>query len=422
MSSGNTSHRNQPAPIQPLWERIPAVFRYALHPSPLTLCAVLALISALLPLFLVYIVIWAVMTRYALEVLIRTSEGDLTPPELNSKEPNANFVLVFKQWIAYAIIGAIIYVFASRGMAMLANFSGLIFLLLLPAIIMVLASTHRLSSAFNPALLLSMVMGVGWSYFALFGLLFIVYVAESNLENLLLSQVGEWAVFPLYNAINLFFSVMAYHMMGYLLYQNHAELGISQRVDYDEEPEDATEAKLDLFYSYMDKGMLDAAKAELLGRAKQEPADSKLLQKAATFLLANGSEEEQLKFARNFIPILLESERGNLAATMFQDLVVENPEFSLRQADHYLMLIRALIEAGQEKIAVKLSHNIHKRFPDRPEVADIYIETARLLSHKFNRDDLAHKLLAFVTKQFPQHPRLDEAIQLVKTIQQMAPD
>jgi hypothetical protein len=386
----------------------------------LILCAVLALISALLPLWLIYILVWAVMTRYALEVLIRTSEGDLTPPDLNSREPNANFALVFKQWITYAIIGAIIFAFASRDMVLLASLSGLIFLLLLPAMIMVLASTRSLSSAFNPVLLLSMVMRIGWSYFALYGLLFIVYVAESNLQNLLLSRVGDWAVLPLYNAINLFFSVMAYHMMGYLLYQNHAELGISQRVNYDEEPEDATEAKLDLFYSYMDQGMMDAAKAELLGRAKHDPADSKLLQKAATFLMANGSEEERLKFARYIIPILLESERSILAASMFQDLVVENPEFSMRQADHYLMLIRALAQAGQEKIAVKLSHNIHKRFPDAPEVADIYIESARLLSHTFNRDDLAHKLLAFVVKEFPQHPRRNEAIQLAKTIQQIA--
>jgi tetratricopeptide (TPR) repeat protein len=379
---------------------------------------VLALVSALLPLLLVYILIYAVMTRYTLEVLILTSEGDLTPPSINPRAPNANFVLVLKQWITYAVLGAIIFVLAGSGMALLASLSSLIFLLLLPSMIMVLASTRSLSSAFNPALVLGMVTRIGWSYLALFGLLFIVYMAEYNLEDFLLSRVGEWAVYPLYHALNLFFSVMAYHMMGYLLYQNHAELGISQRKN-DDEPVDTTESKLDLFYTYMNQGLLDAAKAELLGRAKQEPADSKLVQKAATFLMVNGSEKERLEFARYFIPILLETERGNLAATLFQDLVMENPEFSMRQADHYLRLIRALAQEGQEKVAVNLSKNIHKRFPNAPEVGDIYIETARILSLKFNRDDLARKLLGFVMKQFPQHPRRHEAIQLSETIQQI---
>lgn len=419
MTARHAARRNQPARIQPLWERIPSVFLYALHPTPLTLCAVLALISALLPFLLIQILIYALMTKYAFEVLIRTSEGDLAPPNLDSGALSENYSLVFKQWVMYAIVFAILFAFASREMATVATLSGLVFLFFLPAMTMVLATTDSLAAAFNPALLLSMVVRIGWSYLGLYGLLFIVYMAEFNMEDLLLALVGEWAVIPIYNAINLFFSVMAYHMMGYLLYQNHAELGISQRVN-NEEPVDATEAKLDLFYSYMDQGLMDAAKAELLGRARQEPADSKLLQKAATFLMANGSEEEQLKFARYFLPILLESERANLAAILFQDLAAENPEFSLRRADHYLKLIRALVQAGQEKTAVKLSQNIHKRFPDAPEVADIYIETARLLSLNFHRDDLARKLLAFVAKQFPQHPRRNEAIQLARTIQQVA--
>ena len=419
MTSQNAVRRNQPARIQPLWERIPAVFRYALHPTPLILCASLALISALLPFLFISILVYALMTKYAFEVLIRTSEGDLTPPDLGSETLSENYGVVYKQLLMFAILGAIIYAFASREMEMLAILSRLVFLLFLPAMTMVLATTDSLVSAFNPALLFGMVMRIGWSYLALYGLLFIIYMAESNTEGLLLSLIGEWAVTPIYTAINLFFSVMAYHMMGYLLYQNHAELGISQRTK-NEEPVDATEAKLDLFYSYLDQGLMDAAKTELLGRAKQEPGDSKLLQKAATFLMANGSEEERLRFARYFLPILLESERPSLAATMFQDLVAENPEFSLRRADHYLQLMRALVQIGQEKTAVKLSQNIHKRFPNEPEVADIYIETARLLSLKFSRDDLARTLLAFVAKQFPRHPRRDEAIELARTIQQVA--
>ncbi len=419
MTSKNAVRRNQSARIQPLWERIPSVFRYALHPTPLILCAVLALISALLPFFLINILIYALMTKYAFEVLVCTSEGDLTPPDLNSQALNENYSLVYKQWVMFAMVGAIIFALAGKEMTLLATLSSLVFMLFLPAMTMVLATTDSLASAFNPVLLFGMVVRIGWSYLALFGLLFVVYMAEYNMEDFLLARVGEWAVVPIYNAINLFFSVMAYHMMGYLLYQNHAELGISQRVN-NEEPVDATEAKLDLFYSYIDQGLMDAAKAELLGRAKQEPADSKLLQKAATFLMANGSEEERLRFARYFLPILLESGRATLAATMFLDLVAENPEFSLRRADHYLKLIRALIQVGQEKAAVKLSQNIHKRFPEAPEVADIYIETARLLSLRFSRDDLARTLLAFVAKQFPQHPRRDEAIELAKTIQQVA--
>jgi TolA-binding protein len=361
------------------------------------------------------------MTKYAFEVLIRTSEGDMTPPGFAGDVLSANYGLVFKQVGIYMIFGAMIGTLFAKDMTVLATMASILVLLFMPAMTMVLASTNSLMAAINPLYLLGMVTRVGWSYLGLYGLLFIVFVAESNMQGLLLPRVGEDLILPIYTAINLFFSVLAYHMMGYLLYQNHETLGIDQRISNDNDDEqDITESKLDMFYSYMDQNMLDAAKAELFGQAKDNPADTKLQQKACTFLMAHGEDEEKLKYARNIIPILLETERGNIAANMYLDLVAKNPKFSLKQAAHYLELSRALYTMGRDKVALNLVRNLHKRFPDSIETADIYIEAAEVLSHKLGRDDMALKMLIFVTKSFPKHPRRHETLQLIKTIRKVA--
>ncbi|OGT89474.1 MAG: hypothetical protein A2286_14435 [Gammaproteobacteria bacterium RIFOXYA12_FULL_61_12] len=419
MPSNAASSQNHKHRIQPFWNRVPDFFLYVLSPTPLILCVVFGALTALLPFWPVYLLLFALMTKYAFEALIRTSEGDLDPPGLAADVFNENFGLVFKQLAIYLITGAIILSLVLKGMLVPAKAMGIAFLFLLPAMTMVLASTSSLLSAINPIMLIGMVTRVGWSYLGLYGLLLVVYMAESNAQGFLLSRVGPQAIFPLYNAVNFLFSVLAYHMMGYLLYQHHEALGISQRI-FESESHDPTGGKLEQFHAFMEKGMTEAAKAELIGRVRDEPVNAELRRKLSAFLMVHGTEDDKVKFARYIIPILVENGQANEAGRLYTDLAAGSAGFALGRADHYLALIRALNTMGQGKAAFALAKNIHKRFPKETEVADIYIEMAQLVSHKFSRDDLALQMLGFVLKNYPRHPRCGEAEQLAQTIKRLA--
>ncbi len=415
-----THSRSKKKQIPPFWSQIPNFFLYALSPSPLLLCIILAAICAVLHFFVVYLLVFAVMSKYAFEVLIHTSEGEMTPPGYGREVLEENYGLVFKQIGIYLFFIALFITFAAQGLMLLAQATLIFFLFLLPAMIMVLASTNSLFAAINPLMLISMVARVGWSYLGLYGLLMMVYVAEVNTQSLLPSNMDPESLLPIFIAINLFFSVLAHHMMGYLLYQHHERLGIHQRVS-DEEELDPTEMKLDLFYTYMDDNKLDAAKAELISLAKENPGDTKLQQKLSTFLLAHGSEEERLSFARYTLPILLDSERASVAAKLYLELAMpDQPGFQLKQANHYQLLAKALYHQGQLRPGLALVKNLHKRFPQTAAVADAYLDAAHILSDKFSQDKTALQMLTFITNGFPTHPRHAEAVQLATTIRQLS--
>lgn len=419
MPSNPTGLSNDRRRIEPFWNRIPAFFLYALHPAPLILSLVFGALIAFLPFIPLYLLVFALMTKYSFEALIRTSEGDMDPPGLAADVFNENFGLVFKLLGIYILTGAIILSMALKGLAVPAKGMGIAFLFLLPAMTMVLASTSSLLAAINPVLLVGMVVRVGWSYLGLYGLLLVVYMAESNAQGFLLGHVGRGAVLPLYMAVNFIFSVLAYHMMGYLLYQHHEALGISQRIQ-NEASSDPTEGKLAQFQDFMAKGMTEAAKAELIGRVRDEPVNPDLRRKLLSFLMVHGTDADKLSFAQFIVPILVENGQANEAGRLYMDLAAASPGFALGRASHYLSLIRALNAMGQGKAAFALARNIHKRFPKDTAVADIYIEMAEVLSHKFSRDDLALQMLAYVLKTYLHHPRRDEAGQLAQTIKRLA--
>ncbi|MCB1864185.1 MAG: hypothetical protein KDG50_02055 [Chromatiales bacterium] len=419
MSSSSARQRIAPQRIEPFWNRIPAFFRYALSPVPLILYAVVGAVTAILPFFAVLIIVYALMTKYAFEVLIQTSEGEMRPPGLTGDVLNEHYELVFKQIFIYVLFGGIVGGLASQGLVGLAGVVVVIGLFLQPAMTMVLASTNSFVAAVNPAMLVAMVVRVGWSYLALYGLLLVVYMGEENLMGFLLAHLGTRGQIATAMMISLFFAVLAYHMMGYLLYEHHEDFGIEQRAKT-ASTDEGTEARLGLFYSYMDRGLTDAAKAELLSLAAEDPADNKLQRKVCALLMTSGSETEKLRYARSIIPVLLESGGVGMAAAVYRDLVAGNPDFALRKPGLYRALANALNAVGEHKLAVSLTRNLHKRFLNDNEVAEIYLDAAMVLSDKLDRDDLAIRLLDFVVANYANHPRCNEAFQLATALRDAA--
>lgn len=61
-------------------------------------------------------------------------------------------------------------------------------------------------------------------------------------------------------------------------------------------------------------------------------------------------------------------------------------------------------------------NGFHKSFPGSNEVVDAYILGAKICCEDLERDDLAKKLLEYVLKKHPSHPRAIEANQYLEQI------
>lgn len=405
-----TSRQRNLPQIQPFWQRIPRFFAYGLHSRTLLLAGGLALLNALLLKGLFVIVLYAVTIRYAMAVLERTAAGELTPPPLQWQSLVEGYELPLK---LFAIL--LIYAFMLNGVGnSLGRFPAislyLLGSLLFPALIMMLVLSQSLLTALNPLGWIGLARDIGWPYLALFGLWLSVSSAQETASAMMLEALPRDWLLPFWLAINTVFSVIGFHMMGYVLLQYHREIGDPLAAGAQlAEQNPVHSLRSPLLDQLLADGRIEAAAAEIMDQVRQQPDNLELRRQAHNFLLSHDQDKLLLENANGLMDQLLVGGKFAAAAELFSDCRKRQLNCQPGSPLHYLALVRQLRGMGRARDAVKLSKGFHKRFPDSDDTPALYLEVAAAFSEDLQRDDLAQQLLDFLIRYYPQHERTEEA-------------
>lgn len=399
----------------PIWQRLPQTFRYGLHPVPLGLSLTLGLVLAFADIgLLLSIPLLLIPLRYAVEVFNRTAEGDMHPPELSYRVLVEGYGIVIKMAAMLLLLGLLIGSIASSAGPFLAELTLYFFLIALPACFMVLMLTESLLQAINPLALISTMLHLGWSYLALYGLLFILNLAASNLSDLV-TGLGhpELAIAGAYGTMNLFY-VIAFHMMGYMIFRKGASFGtVSALATGAENPETHLE-------QLIQDGRSEAARAELRDMIRATPTDLGLYRRLHNLCLRDQSNDELARNAGDYIRRLLAANKPYDAAEVHADCERMGCQLPRLSDTETLALARAVRGKGQAKSAFSLIKGFHKTHPSSPVIPEAYMLGAQILCEDLERDDLAIQMLQYLQKAFPQHPNIDQAHRYLKTLQSLA--
>lgn len=109
-------------------------------------------------------------------------------------------------------------------------------ILALPASIMVLAMEQSVAAALHPLNLTALISRIGSPYFLLYGYLILLILASGAAQDFALSHFPAWLAMALAGFLNSTFTLILFHMLGYLLLQYRDELGLAP------EPAEATAA------------------------------------------------------------------------------------------------------------------------------------------------------------------------------------
>ena len=393
--------------ITPFWNRLPRFFLYPLLPPALFVCVGYAILHTWLSQgdmmgWMFSVVVTLVLLKYAYEVLSHTANGYLQAPFSISTMLDG-YELPFKQ----AAVLVICYQMAkllgsSLGYGAVLLFAILLWLIL-PASVIVLAVTRRLLDALNPFLLIGLIRRLGWAYAGLYGLLYCLQIAWQNALGWVYSHSYSLEYSLLADAIDAYYLLVVFHLMGYVLYQYHEAL------DFEPEGRDETQAvdhsppELNLYESFMARGDHAAAAAELQYFLKNHPHDltrrlrlhrlTKMLDDTAT-LCGRGSE---------LITDLLADRQVRQATEVFVDCLRVNPQFKPEHEMQYLPLAEMLKAAGDATSAVKLIQGFHQRYPDSAHLPHLYLMAAGLLFERLRQPTLAKSLLDFLQTRYPEH-------------------
>lgn len=380
----------------PFWHRLRAITLY-----PITGAALYSLIAltfasllAFLPFigWLIGIVTWLAVYKYAFQILRATADGRMDPPEGTLGVDDGVVTRLILMQLVFLAVVILLGISAGPVFAVLAI---LVIALMQPGSLMSLAMDGSLRHALNPMTPLDIATRVGWPYLAVFCLLFVIQASAMTagiwlakymppvIGNVAFNFVAFWGIFA------------AFHLMGYLIYQYHEALGY--------QPDSHHHGALGQLNR--DTGLLDEAEAHVReGRtqAAMELLRSEVRSRAVGLethelyhrLLRQAQDKAGMAdHAGVYINLLLTEKQDRRALAVLGEAMALNPESLPLQVEQAEQLAERARMSGQAQLAVDIWQSLllhHRRNPNAPRWA---LDAALMLADRFNRDADAVALL-----------------------------
>lgn len=403
---------NRAKPV-PFWNRLRDIALYPFRGSAgitlilLTVLSLLGFLPGLAGLILTCVV-WFSAYKFAFEILRSSADGDLQAPESMFSTENGTVWRFLALQIALGVVVVLSFFggwVVGLGVMVLAVF-------LQPGMIISLAIDGSLRNAINPGTALAIVGRLGGSYLAAFGLLFVIQASAGTasgwVDGLMPPVLGELAV----NLFSFWGLFAAFHLMGYLVYQYHEELGY----------EPASHARAAHVLVSRDRVLLDAAEARiregdnagalqlLREEVRSRAVDVETHELYRRLLRQAGDAKESNAHAQQYLNLLMMEKQDRKALGLLREALEANPDFVPMQLEHGELLAQRARMGGQAQLAIDQWQALLRRHPKEPNAARWALDAALLMSERFGRDDEARNLLQ-QARGLSQDPELQQKIE-----------
>jgi tetratricopeptide (TPR) repeat protein len=403
--------------IDPFWKRLPKIFAYGFYPQPLIFLIVIAGITAFFAKpgffnFLFLTMVALMILKYSFETLKSTASGDLKPPKINAQTVSADIGQVLKQVVIFVIIAVVEINLANAFGPLVLQPVDFIISLFVPSMIMILVSSGSLFKAINPVAFVTLVFRIGWGYLLMFVFLYFLRQAPLFLSSFVLQFVPSGLHLSLMMFFVGFYTIIIYHLMGYVILQYHEEIGY--QVDQDDFRDPTTEAKAPHQID-PDAQILNAVNP-LIQEGKLEEAIALIMQMTAvtgikginladryyTLLKMKKKNPQMLKHAENYLELLAAENNRVTALKVYIECKKLKPGFLL-DASALFKLAGWLNEMGKPKEAIATYSRLVKEYPEHQLVPKAFYRMAQIFQDRLMSPDHARKILAGVKKKYPEH-------------------
>jgi len=399
--------------VVPFWQRVGAFFRYPFHTDPLIVIAVCTLVPLIAPANIIGLIIWLVLAlalfKYTYAVINHTAEGHLEPPPVSVAFTGSGFNIVILQLLVFVLMGGLVGAAAMLGGTILMLLAIAFVVMALPASIMVLAMERSVGAAINPVNLALLISRIGTPYFLLYGYLILLTFASGAAQDFAASHFPLWVAQPLAGFLNSTFTLILFHMLGYLLFQYQEELGFA--ADFQDQNTEAAPTHRDRsnrFDADLDMNLKDGnyerAQGMLKQALKQDRENPTRIGQLYRLLTARNDTSELYRYHPRMLAWLAMRHDGDGLAQLLQTLQDLEPGFQLDDPELAVNCARVLYQRGHHKSAIRVLQDFHKRFPDSDQLAPAYLIVAQALANGLQQWEKANAFLLFIKKRCTSHP------------------
>jgi hypothetical protein len=416
MASGPVPSTHVQEDIVPFWNRLGEIVRYPAHPKALTTIVALSvseLVVRYLPLgfllgFLLSLAVWVALYKYAFQCLRDSANGWLEPPELAfdvGDELGRKQILL---QLVFIIIAVALFYIGGPG-------AGLVGLFVLgffyPAATMTLAMDENLPSALNPGQWLAILTRFGSPYLAVAGLCFVVFLSQTYAQSFAALILPGFLATLAAAFISDYAIVATFHLMGYLIYQYHDEVGYEPSTHSEPLRRIAAspdQALLDDAAAHVRDGRPEAA-ADLLREEIRSRGGSEAMHAQYRKLLAVlDRRDEQIRHGREWITALLAQDNERRVVDVARECLDLDPAFQPANPDDVSRIARKAVDLGMTQVALKLLSTFLKTNPRHRDAPANALLAAKVLAERMGKDDVARKLLDQIAERFPNDALSDE--------------
>ena len=413
---------NSSSAITPFWHRLRAITLYPLQSAALisliglTACRLLSL----LPFGWVFnFLVSVALYKYAVAVLQRTADGHMEPPEASLESDSTGRLQI---WLQVAFVIFLIGGFMAFGLV-----GGILFAILLalavPAATISLALDGNFFHAINPMTCLAIATRIGWPYLAVTALYAVIIVSQINAAALMAPILPAVLAMLVSYFVSQWGVLVAFHLMGYLIYQYHEELGYEAQVPklHRAGDRDPDQDVLDAAEQQVQQGDPLAAEQLIAQQLRARGGTPAVHAQYRKLLKLRGDKTALSQHGRDYINVLMAQGQEKLALELARDCLAMDPDFALAEPGQVSPLARRAADTGQAQLAVKLLSGFHRRYPSHADVVPNALLAARLLADKLGREDEARSMLRDVRHAHNGHPQREEMDAYLVFLDNLAP-
>ena len=426
--------------IEPFWNRLSRFFAY---PFTTTVVVFMLVLSLFMTLFsapglisgIIQMLLFGVLLKYCFAVLRQTARGNMNPPDIDEHTIADDFIIVAKYWflgVVFVAAGMFCLIVCTRlslsigltaGMGLFAAcIVGL--LLLFPAEVIVLAASGRLLNALNPAVSLRMAVRMGSSYLLMNFFLIFLYLAPGTLGYFLRPAFPGFVSTFLMALANCYYSIVAHHLMGYVILQNHDTIGYD--VDIEEQNvcaaggthhEDASREVLNAANILIKEGKHGEAADLIREETHGDITNPELAERYHQLLKITRKDRDMLKHAQHYLALLTRAGRMDAARNVYLECVAADPSFNPR-AQILFRIARSFSEGGDSRTALEAYNRFIRSSPEDPLVPKAYFLAANVFYEKMLSPEKAVKTLKRLMRKFPDSEIIPYAEKFLHRIEQ----
>lgn len=411
--------------IVPFWNRLDQISLYPAKGGALATVFVLSLcqIFTLLPMgWIIRLLLWVAIYKYAFECLRASANGRLEPPDVSyTVDDSLGWAQIWLQ-VAFVVFNVLGFLLLGP---VLGTVIAIVLAVALPAAVMALAMDENLGHALNPATWIAVMSRFGAPYFAVAALYFVFNISQAQAQALVLPFLPPVVSNVVLAFITFYVIVATFHLMGYLIYQYHDEVG------YVPEPvqaplrrpaqADPDQATLDEAAELVRDGEVDAARTHIAEQLRSRGGTEALHTQYRKLLALGGHLDEQLRHGREWISILLGQDKDRRAVDVARECLELDPAFQPSSPDEVSRIAHKAVESGNSQVALRLLSGFHKRHPKHADIPKNYLLAAKLLTERMGKDQEARGLLDQLIDHYPNHPLAGEIAAYRKFLDTLAP-